>query len=69
MKKWKKDGKREFAINPHESAADKGTEARPTSLAENGGDGSSKRSGSAVKVGEGRGFGTPIKRGRPRYTE
>jgi hypothetical protein len=34
----KKGEKRGFAIILHENAADKGREARPSSLAENGGD-------------------------------
>jgi hypothetical protein len=69
MKKWKKDEKPEFAINHYENATDKGREAKPRSLAENGGDGSSKIPGSVLKVGEGRGYGTSVKRGRPGYRE
>jgi hypothetical protein len=63
------DEKPEFAINTYENAADKAREARPRSLAENGGDGSSKISGSVLKIGEVRGYGTSIKRGRPGYRE
>jgi hypothetical protein len=60
MKKWTKEEKPEFAINPYENAADKGREARPRSLAENSGDASSKISGSLLKVGQGRGYGTSV---------
>jgi hypothetical protein len=41
-------------MNKNEGATDNGREARPSSLGENGGDGSSKIIRSEVKVGEGR---------------
>jgi hypothetical protein len=44
-------------------------ETRPSSLAENGGDRSSKTAGGAVKVVKMSGYGTPVKSGRRRYTE
>jgi hypothetical protein len=70
MKKWKRGEKQEFAINIHENAADKGREARPSSLAENGGQIDHHNiPGSRAKVGEGREYGTPVKRGRPGDTE
>jgi hypothetical protein len=68
-KRGKRDKKQEFTINPHEGATIQGRDARPSSLTANGGAGSSKIFGTAVKVGEARGYGTPVKNARPRHTE
>jgi hypothetical protein len=49
--------KREFGMNNNDVATEKGRKGMPSSLAEKGGDGSSKISGCEVKVGNGRGGG------------
>jgi hypothetical protein len=55
----------EFPMNPNEGATDNRRKARPSSLAENGGDGSPEKTGDAVKVGEWKRHGRSVKRDRP----